>query len=140
LRPTTSRTPDRFAGERNDCRASVPDCYLWTVHLFGRPGIYVGPDSVMNQEVPLTTNVSNPPAFSGKGSRGGFGDVSLKRRLKDVLQQLLAPVRERRAAVAMISLMRAKERPGEGNNQSTLDEVRDGLGLFSLWASALSCS
>jgi tryptophanyl-tRNA synthetase len=32
--------------------------------------------------------------------RGGLGDVALKRRLEEVLQSLLAPIRERRAALA----------------------------------------
>ena len=33
-------------------------------------------------------------------TRGGLGDVALKGRLEDVLQELLEPIRERRAAVA----------------------------------------
>ena len=32
--------------------------------------------------------------------RGGLGDVTVKRRLEDVLQSLIAPVRERRAMLA----------------------------------------
>lgn len=55
-------------GKRDECRASFPDRHLWAGNFFGRPGVHVGPDSVMNQKVPLTIiNVSNPAAFSGKG-------------------------------------------------------------------------
>jgi tryptophanyl-tRNA synthetase len=92
----------------------------------------------MNQKVTVTIiNVSNPAAFSGKGSRGGLGDVSLKRRREELLQQLLVPIRERRAAVAKdLAYVRDVLREGRARaqalTQSTLDEVRDGLGYFRL--------
>jgi tryptophanyl-tRNA synthetase len=68
---------------------------------------------------------------------GGLGDAVVKRRLEDVLQTLLAPIRERRhalaadlghvAAVLRAGTLRAREVTG-----ATLAEVRDGIGLFSL--------
>jgi tryptophanyl-tRNA synthetase len=68
--------------------------------------------------------------------RGGLGDVALKRRLDEVLQQLLEPIRERRVAVSNdLGYVRDMLRSGTSSarqiTQSTLDEVRDGLGLFS---------
>lgn len=68
--------------------------------------------------------------------RGGLGDVAVKRRLETVLQELLAPIRERRAAYAgdpgyVIDLLRRGTDEAKAVSQATLDEVRSGLGLFS---------
>jgi tryptophanyl-tRNA synthetase len=68
---------------------------------------------------------------------GGLGDVAVKRRLEDVLQELLRPIRERRAAFAddldyVIGVLRSGTAKARGKTQSTFDELRDGLGLFSL--------
>jgi tryptophanyl-tRNA synthetase len=48
--------------------------------------------------------------------RGGLGDAMVKRRLEDVLQALLAPIRERRSALARdpgyaLEVLRARRRP-----------------------------
>jgi tryptophanyl-tRNA synthetase len=69
--------------------------------------------------------------------RGGLGDVTVKRRLEDVLQALLKPIRERRAAVSndlgyVRDVLRSGTAKARAITQSTLDELRDGLGLFSL--------
>jgi tryptophanyl-tRNA synthetase len=68
---------------------------------------------------------------------GGLGDVTVKRRLEDVLQELLRPIRERRAAFAddlsyVISVLHSGTAKAREKTQSTFDELRDGLGLFSL--------
>ncbi|MBS0219491.1 MAG: tryptophan--tRNA ligase [Proteobacteria bacterium] len=69
--------------------------------------------------------------------RGGLGDMTVKRRLERVLKDLLAPVRERRAALArnsqdVLDLLREGTRQARAVTQATLDEVRAGLGLFQL--------
>ena len=69
--------------------------------------------------------------------RGGLGDVTVKRRLDGVLQELLKPIRERRAAVSrdpgyVLDVLRSGTVKARAITQSTLDELRDGLGLFSL--------
>ena len=48
--------------------------------------------------------------------RGGLGDTTVKKRLEDVLQALMAPIRERRAAFA--------GRPGD-----VLDIIRAGTAI-----------
>lgn len=68
--------------------------------------------------------------------RGGLGDMAVKRHLEDILQALLAPIRERRARYAsdpgyvldvlQRGTLRAKER-----TEATLAEVRAALGLFT---------
>jgi tryptophanyl-tRNA synthetase len=68
---------------------------------------------------------------------GGLGDMAVKRRLDDILQSLLAPIRARRAILARDpGYVRSVLEQGTLNarrvTQSTLDEVRDALGLFQL--------
>lgn len=69
--------------------------------------------------------------------RGGLGDMVVKRRLEIILQELLAPIRERRAAYArdpeyVLDLLREGTGRAKAITQATLDEVRSGLGLFLL--------
>ena len=69
--------------------------------------------------------------------RGGLGDAVVKSRLEDILQTLLAPIRERRAALArdtgyVLGVVRAGTRSAQDRTQATLDELRSGLGLFAL--------
>ncbi|PST18983.1 tryptophan--tRNA ligase [Rhizobium sp. JAB6] len=69
--------------------------------------------------------------------RGGLGDVTLKRHLEDVLQALLAPIRERRAHYAaepdyVMGIVREGTRKARERTEATLAELRSALGLFSL--------
>jgi len=69
--------------------------------------------------------------------RGGLGDVALKRHLEEVLQVLLAPIRERRARYAaepdyVMGIVREGTRKARERTEATLAELRDALGLFSL--------
>jgi len=69
--------------------------------------------------------------------RGGLADSIVKRRLEDVLQTLLAPIRERRAALArepgyVLDLLRAGTLAARERTQETLDELRAALGLFCI--------
>lgn len=68
---------------------------------------------------------------------GGLGDMVVKRRLEEVLQALLAPIRERRARYAgdlsyVMDVLRHGTVVARATTQATLDEVRAGLGLFAL--------
>ena len=67
--------------------------------------------------------------------RGGLGDAVVKQRLETVLQDLLTPIRERRAAYArdpdyVLDVIRDGTGRGRAVTQATLEEVRAGLGLF----------
>lgn len=69
--------------------------------------------------------------------RGGLGDVTLKRHLEEVLQALLAPIRERRARYAaepdyVMGIVREGTRGARERTEATLTELRSALGLFSL--------
>ena len=65
---------------------------------------------------------------------GGLGDVAVKRRLVDVLEAFLAPIRARRAELAadparVADLLRAGTARGRAVARRTLADVRDAMGL-----------
>jgi len=67
--------------------------------------------------------------------RGGLGDALLKRRLDDLLQALLAPIRARRAALArdpghVRAVIRQGVQRARAITGQTRDEVFGALGLF----------
>ncbi|MCF3933090.1 tryptophan--tRNA ligase [Acuticoccus sp. M5D2P5] len=66
--------------------------------------------------------------------RGGLGDMTVKRRLTDILVAFLDPIRERRARYAadpgeVMRVLKAGTAAARTVTQATLDEVRAGLGL-----------
>jgi tryptophanyl-tRNA synthetase len=67
--------------------------------------------------------------------RGGLGDMAVKKRLEDVLQNLLAPIRERRAEHArypdyVLDILREGTATARAVTAATLEEVREELGIF----------
>lgn len=70
-------------------------------------------------------------------ARGGLGDTHVKRRLDEILQALLTPIRERRATLArdpgyVLDVLQQGTMKAQGLTQSTFDELRNALGLFRL--------
>jgi tryptophanyl-tRNA synthetase len=69
--------------------------------------------------------------------RGGLGDSVVKRRLDGVLQALIAPIRDRRRALArdpvyLLDVIARGTAKGRELTDRTLHEVRSSLGLFTL--------
>ncbi|MDQ8729346.1 tryptophan--tRNA ligase [Bradyrhizobium sp. LHD-71] len=69
--------------------------------------------------------------------RGGLGDMALKRRLTNILQATIAPIRERRAALgrdpdAIMDMLRTGAKRGRAITEQTKEEIITGLGLFRL--------
>lgn len=67
--------------------------------------------------------------------RGGLGDGTVKKRLTGVLQELIAPIRERRAELAkdpdyIMDVLKQGTEKCQIITQATLDEVKDGLRYF----------
>ncbi|MFK7316102.1 tryptophan--tRNA ligase [Acinetobacter baumannii] len=67
--------------------------------------------------------------------RGGLGDGTVKKRLEGVLKELITPIRERREELAkdpdyIMDVLRQGTDKCQIITQQTLDEVKDGLGLF----------
>jgi tryptophanyl-tRNA synthetase len=68
---------------------------------------------------------------------GGLGDSIVKKRLDDVLQELLAPIRERRRALArdpgyVLQVVKRGTTRAREITDATLRDVRAALGLFML--------
>jgi tryptophanyl-tRNA synthetase len=69
--------------------------------------------------------------------RGGLGDSIVKKRLNDVLQELLAPIRDRRRSLArdpayVLEVVRRGTAQARQITDATLRDVRTALGLFTL--------
>ena len=67
--------------------------------------------------------------------RGGLGDGTVKKRLEGILKELISPIRERREALAkdpdyIMDILHEGTIKCQNITQATLDEVKDGLGLF----------
>ncbi|WP_151692057.1 MULTISPECIES: tryptophan--tRNA ligase [unclassified Acinetobacter] len=67
--------------------------------------------------------------------RGGLGDGTVKKRLEGVLKELITPIRDRREELAkdpdyIMDVLRQGTDKCRIITQQTLDEVKDGLGLF----------
>lgn len=69
--------------------------------------------------------------------RGGLGDGKVKKRLEDILQALIGPIRERRERLSrdrgyvLETIRRGTERARD-RTEATRREVVDALGLFQL--------
>ena len=66
---------------------------------------------------------------------GGLGDGKLKRRLEDILQVLIEPIRNRRAELArdpnyVIDVIRKGTERAKARTEATKQEVVSGIGLF----------
>lgn len=66
---------------------------------------------------------------------GGLGDMVVKRYLEDILQALIAPIRDERARLAkdpayVVSVIQAGTQKAQGLTQATFKEVSKALGLF----------
>ena len=68
---------------------------------------------------------------------GGLGDSKIKRRLEDILQALLAPIRERRAHLSadpgyVLDVIRVGTGKAQRRTESTKRDIVEALGLFQL--------
>ncbi|AME09884.1 MULTISPECIES: tryptophan--tRNA ligase [Gemella] len=67
-------------------------------------------------------------------SRGGLGDVKLKNRLNEVMQEFLLPIRSRREEFAkdkaeLYNMLKVGSEKAERVAATTLDEVKDAMGI-----------
>jgi tryptophanyl-tRNA synthetase len=69
---------------------------------------------------------------------GGLGDAKIKRRLEDILQALIEPIRKRRAEFAtdqtfVLDVIRKGTEKAKDQTEATKQEVVSGLGLFQMY-------
>lgn len=81
------------------------------------------------------TNKEEVEELKAHYRRGGLGDGTVKKRLEGVLKELISPIRERREELAkdpdyIMDVLRQGTDKCRLITQQTLDEVKDGLGLF----------
>ncbi len=125
-----SSTPDEIA-------AAVQSMYTDPGHLrAGDPGRVEG-NAVFAYLDAFDEDRATVDALKRRYREGGLGDVALKRRLNDILQAVLAPIRARRAALAgdrshVREVLRAGTAKACERTQATFDAVKAGLGLFAL--------
>ncbi|MGE9009189.1 tryptophan--tRNA ligase [Leptospira interrogans] len=121
----------------NEIRAFVNRMYTDPNHLRASdPGVVEG-NVVFAYLDAFDTDHAAVDELKARYRRGGLGDVTVKRRLEDVLQELLKPIRVRRQAVSndlgyVLDVLRSGTARARAITQSTFDDLRDGLGLFSL--------
>ena len=80
-------------------------------------------------------NVEEVEELKAHYRRGGLGDGTVKKRLEGILKDLISPIRERREELAkdpdyIMDVLREGTEKCRIITQQTLDEVKDGLGLF----------
>lgn len=67
--------------------------------------------------------------------RGGLGDGTVKKRLEGILKELIGPIRERREELSkdpdyIMDVLKQGTEKCKIITQQTLDEIKDGLGMF----------
>jgi len=118
----------------DDVRALVDAMYTDPGHLRASDPGRVEDNVVFAYLRAFDPDVEAVAELERKYAHGGLGDVTLKRRLEDVLQQVVAPMRERRALFAReMSFVRAAIREGtqraDAMTRETLDRVRTAFAL-----------
>lgn len=76
-------------------------------------------------------------AMKAHYQRGGLGDMKCKAMLNDILQELLQPIREKRAQLIndkayLLQVIKEGSDKAKEVTQQKLDEVKRGLGLLIL--------
>lgn len=81
------------------------------------------------------TNKDEVEELKAHYRRGGLGDGTVKKRLERVLKELIEPIRERRNELSkdpdyIMDILKAGTEKSQIITQSTLDEIKHGLGMF----------
>jgi len=126
-----------LSASSDEIRNAVHQMYTDPKHLRAAdPGVVEG-NVVFTYLDAFCEDVDMVDNLKERYRRGGLGDMVVKRELNDVLQALIAPIRERRARYAadpayVMSVLKDGTSRARERTQNTLDEVRRALGLFEL--------
>jgi tryptophanyl-tRNA synthetase len=126
-----------LSAEPEAIREAVHRMYTDPGHLRASdPGIVEG-NVVFTYLDAFDENEADVTELKTRYRRGGLGDMAVKRRLEAILQELLAPIRERRAVYArkpeyVLDVLREGTKNARAITGSTLAELRAGLELFML--------
>lgn len=126
-----------LSASSDDIRRAVHLMYTDPKHLrAGDPGVVEG-NVVFTYLDAFDADETAVAELKAHYRRGGLGDSAVKQRLEAVLQGLLAPIRERRAECArypdyVLDVLREGTMKARAVTQATLEEVREGLGIFKV--------
>ncbi|HEY6028667.1 MAG TPA: tryptophan--tRNA ligase [Pseudolabrys sp.] len=126
-----------LSASSDDIRRAVHLMYTDPKHLrAGDPGVVEG-NVVFTYLDAFDADETAVAELKAHYRRGGLGDSAVKQRLEAVLQGLLAPIRERRAECArypdyVLDVLREGTMKARAVTQATLEEVREGLGIFEV--------
>lgn len=126
-----------LAATAEDLRASVMSMYTDADHLrVSDPGRVEG-NVVFAHLDAFDPDVDAVADLKAHYRKGGLGDMVLKRRLADVLEGVLSPVRERRAEAAgrpddMLDMLRDGTRRAAVRAEETVQEIEEAMGLIRL--------
>lgn len=124
-----------LSASSDDIRQAVRQMYTDPDHLRAADPGKVEGNVVFTYLDAFCEDVSLVEDLKQRYRQGGLGDMVVKRQLEDVLQALIAPIRERRSVYAsdpeeVLRLLRAGTQRAAERTQATLDQVRCALGLF----------
>jgi tryptophanyl-tRNA synthetase len=126
-----------LSASSDDIRRAVHLMYTDPKHLrAGDPGVVEG-NVVFTYLDAFDADETAVAEQKAHYRRGGLGDSAVKQRLEAVLETLLAPIRERRAECArypdyVLDILREGTMKARAVTQATLEEVREGLGIFEV--------
>jgi tryptophanyl-tRNA synthetase len=126
-----------LSASQDEIREAVRQMYTDPNHLRASDPGRVEGNVVFTYLDAFASDTAEVEDLKARYRRGGLGDMAVKRYLEDILQALLTPIRDRRAQFAsdpgyVMDILRQGTFRARERTQSTLDEVRAGLGLFSL--------
>lgn len=121
----------------DEIRAAVRQMYTDPGHLRAADPGQVEGNVVFTYLDAFADDIVTIDDLKARYRHGGLGDMAVKRHLEDILQALLAPIRERRTRYAadpgyVLDILRRGTAKAKERTQITLEEVRTGLGLFTL--------
>jgi tryptophanyl-tRNA synthetase len=125
-----------LSASADDIRAAVRAMYTDPDHLrVEDPGKVEG--NVVIAYLDAFDDAAAVEDLKARYRRGGLGDAFVKRRLEDILEALLGPIRERRAAFAkdhayVLDVIRRGTEGARAVTEATVSDVREGLRIFRL--------
>lgn len=124
-----------LSASSDDIRNAVRQMYTDPNHLRATdPGTVEG-NVVFTYLDAFCEDIALVDNLKARYRKGGLGDMVVKRHLEEVLQAIIAPIRERRAHLAndpayVMSVLQEGTAKAKERTENTISEIRRALGLF----------
>ena len=121
----------------DDIRTAVRAMYTDPDHLRVEDSGKVEGNVVFAHLDVFDPDVATVEDLKARYRKGGLGDMVVKRRLEEVLEALLGPIRERRRGFAkdpgyVLDVIRKGTEGARAVTEGTVSDLREGLGMFRL--------